>query len=222
MTAAADASTRRSDHHFGAGSGTSIEQELQEKGLLGAQVLAYDGRTLPFEDEAFDVVVSNQVFEHVPDLPTALREIRRVLRRGGMLVCSFPSADAVREGHCDVPFAHWFPRSRRRVLWLFLFRSLGFGRLKRKGTKWQWAHFFNDWLEQNTFYLTGAEIEALVSEIFDGHRHAEEHYLSYRMTDRGWLRLAGLPASRPARGLSRWFGRNFGSLVIVARKAPTE
>ena len=129
-------------------------------------------------------------------------------------------ADAVREGHCNVPFAHWFPRSKARVLWLFLFRSLGFGRLKRKGTKWRWAHFFNDWLEENTFYLSGAEIEALVSDIFDEPR-ARGGRLPVLPDDRpGWDRLAGLPTRRPARGFSRWFGRNFGSLVIVARKAP--
>ena len=97
----------RGVEYFGAGSGTSIEKELQEKGLLGAQVLAYDGRTLPFDDEAFDVVVSNQVFEHVPDLPTALREIRRVLRRGGMLINTSrgglvdtrAAIDALKSGH---------------------------------------------------------------------------------------------------------------------------
>ncbi len=39
--------------------------------------------TLPFEDEAFDAVVSTQVYEYVADIPAAMRELHRVVRRGG-------------------------------------------------------------------------------------------------------------------------------------------
>lgn len=44
-----------------------------------------DACTLPFEDGAFDVAVSTQVYEYVPDIPQALAELRRVLRPGGRL-----------------------------------------------------------------------------------------------------------------------------------------
>lgn len=41
---------------------------------------------LPFPDEAFDVVYSNFVIEHLDDPPVAFAEWRRVLRSGGALV----------------------------------------------------------------------------------------------------------------------------------------
>ncbi len=41
-------------------------------------------------DECFDVVFCNHVLEHVEDYRKALREIRRILRPGGRLICSFP------------------------------------------------------------------------------------------------------------------------------------
>jgi ubiquinone/menaquinone biosynthesis C-methylase UbiE len=44
-----------------------------------------DASKLPYEDESFDVVVSTQVYEYVPDIPGALAEVRRVLRPGGRL-----------------------------------------------------------------------------------------------------------------------------------------
>ena len=44
-----------------------------------------DASELPFEDERFDVAVSTQVYEYVPDIPAALEEVKRVLRPGGML-----------------------------------------------------------------------------------------------------------------------------------------
>lgn len=51
-----------------------------------------DLEALSFEDARFDVVLCNEVFEHLPDLPRALAEIRRVLRPEGALVASFPFA----------------------------------------------------------------------------------------------------------------------------------
>jgi len=45
-----------------------------------------DATDLPFADGTFDVVTSTQVYEYVADMPRALSEARRVLRRGGRLL----------------------------------------------------------------------------------------------------------------------------------------
>lgn len=50
---------------------------------LEASVLEGDAERLPFADSSFDRVSSNGVLHHTPDMPAALREIRRVLRPGG-------------------------------------------------------------------------------------------------------------------------------------------
>jgi SAM-dependent methyltransferase len=50
---------------------------------LTATVLQGDAELLPFDDASFDIVSSNGVLHHTPDMPAALREIRRVLRPGG-------------------------------------------------------------------------------------------------------------------------------------------
>jgi SAM-dependent methyltransferase len=52
----------------------------------------YDGKILPFDDAQFDAVVSFEVFEHVFNLPEALREINRVTKCGGFLLISVPFA----------------------------------------------------------------------------------------------------------------------------------
>ncbi len=39
---------------------------------------------LPFDDASFDVVISNAVFEHLPDVPAALAQVARVLKPGGV------------------------------------------------------------------------------------------------------------------------------------------
>jgi SAM-dependent methyltransferase len=45
---------------------------------------------LSFEDECFDLVISQDVFEHIPDYRKALSEIRRVLRNDGVLLFTIP------------------------------------------------------------------------------------------------------------------------------------
>jgi SAM-dependent methyltransferase len=49
--------------------------------------------SLPFEDGAFDLLLSTQVIEHVLDAPAAAGELARVLRPGGRLVISTDNAD---------------------------------------------------------------------------------------------------------------------------------
>jgi ubiquinone/menaquinone biosynthesis C-methylase UbiE len=53
-----------------------------------ARYVAFDGKTLPFEEGTFDIVFAACVFHHIPhgEHPALLREIRRVLRAGGMAV----------------------------------------------------------------------------------------------------------------------------------------
>jgi ubiquinone/menaquinone biosynthesis C-methylase UbiE len=47
---------------------------------------------LPFADGEFDLVLSTQVIEHVPDADAAVAELARVLRPGGTLVLSTDNA----------------------------------------------------------------------------------------------------------------------------------
>jgi SAM-dependent methyltransferase len=52
----------------------------------------YDGTHIPFADASFDSVFSSEVFEHVFNLPDALRELNRVLKPGGLLLATCPFA----------------------------------------------------------------------------------------------------------------------------------
>lgn len=42
-----------------------------------------DAQAIPFRDESFDAVIANHMLYHVPDIPRALGEIRRVLKSSG-------------------------------------------------------------------------------------------------------------------------------------------
>jgi SAM-dependent methyltransferase len=49
-----------------------------------------DLQRIDYPNECFDVFTSGDVFEHIPDLDQALKEIHRVLKPGGIIVSSFP------------------------------------------------------------------------------------------------------------------------------------
>ena len=81
---------------------------------------------LPFVDEAFDLVVSTSVLEHiVGDLEVCFREVARVLRPGGAAMHIYPGKWYLpTEPHIYVPLVNWFwPRVPR--WWLALWALLG-------------------------------------------------------------------------------------------------
>ena len=59
----------------------------------GLEAVEGDVRKLPFEDGSFDVVVSFETIEHIPDPQRAIAEFRRVLTDDGRLVISTPNRD---------------------------------------------------------------------------------------------------------------------------------
>jgi len=59
---------------------------LAQAARHGVAVVRGDATALPLPDGCADVVSAGELFEHVPDLPAAVREACRVLRPGGLLV----------------------------------------------------------------------------------------------------------------------------------------
>ena len=46
---------------------------------------------LPFDNDSFDVICSNELIEHLPDVEAALKEMVRIVRKGGKIVLSGPN-----------------------------------------------------------------------------------------------------------------------------------
>ena len=62
-----------------------------------------DNYVLPFPDNYFDYVFSDQVFEHVYDYEVVFKEISRVLKSGSISTHRFPGPNQIVEGHINVP-----------------------------------------------------------------------------------------------------------------------
>ncbi len=66
-----------------------VEESRRWHGDLPLQLV--EGVALPFADGSFDLVLSFDVFEHIPDSDAHLAEIRRVLRPGGYYLMQTPN-----------------------------------------------------------------------------------------------------------------------------------
>ena len=58
-----------------------------------------DAQTLPFKDGVFDAIIANHMLYHVPDVPAALREFRRVLVPGGACYAATMGRASMKEFH---------------------------------------------------------------------------------------------------------------------------
>jgi SAM-dependent methyltransferase len=66
-------------------------------GLEVVEAKVADARELPFDDEAFDVVIANHMLYHVPAPETAVAELARVLRPDGVLMAATSGPRHLRE-----------------------------------------------------------------------------------------------------------------------------
>ena len=88
------------NHHFRAAGGrwTWVENEddhiAEMEGLLGDPVLLGEPDHIPAADEAFDLVISIDVHEHLDDCTPFNKELFRVVRPGGRVIVTTPNGDA--------------------------------------------------------------------------------------------------------------------------------
>ena len=84
--------------------GLEIEHERAVAALARANVIVLGvGEQLPFANDTFDLILSNEVIEHVADDRAAVAEMARVARPGGRVVIFAPN--------------RWYPVEQHGVYW---------------------------------------------------------------------------------------------------------
>jgi len=161
--------------------GPSVIKRLSEEKLFGNTIREIRDDRIPFSDRFFDLVISNQVFEHVPDLDKVFHEIQRVLKPTGTMFALFPSKEIFREGHTGIPFLHRFSKNKFRYTYTLAMRNLGFGRSKKPKelSPTQWVERKLTYMDTKTFYRSSGEIKILLDKYFFWH-HMEEDIINFR------------------------------------------
>jgi SAM-dependent methyltransferase len=170
--------------------------------------------TIPFDDNCFDLVINNQVMEHVQDLDHVLSEIKRVLKPQGLVLSMFPDKRVWREGHSGIPFLHRFPKGTRpRIYYTAFLRALGFGYHKQDKGVLQWSEDICEWLDKWTFYRGLKDIRHAYNMHFVDTRHIENWWLQQRLKNKVNI-IRYIPSP-----IQRLTVRKLAGLVMVSRKA---
>ena len=74
----------KSSEYIGLEIETTVHREVSKADFF------YDGTKFPFNNNEFDSIVTNQVFEHVFNPDSFLNEINRVLKKNGILLLTVP------------------------------------------------------------------------------------------------------------------------------------
>ena len=85
-----------------------------EREHAGIEFATGDVYTMAFDDASWDIVHAHQVLQHLPDPVTALKEMRRVVRQGGIV--------AARDS--DYAAFTWHPADDRLARWLALYHDI--------------------------------------------------------------------------------------------------
>jgi SAM-dependent methyltransferase len=185
--------------------------------FFGTIIKPMENGEIPFPGESFNFVVNNQVLEHVEDIDSVLAEIHRVLKPHGKVLSLFPDKSVWREGHCGIPYLHWFPKgSKVRIYYAAFLRALGMGHFKSGKSILHWSRNFCKWLDQWTWYRSYREIRAAFDKHFVDLTHIEDNWLQERLGQRtatiGWL----------PKQMRRWMVRKLAGLVFICTKAGWE
>lgn len=105
--------------------GVDREHELTKPTVVGS------AESLPFPDESFDVALSTQVLEHVPEPERALREAVRVLKKGGRLILTVPGVWPTHEAPHD-----FWRFTRHGLMRLMDTHGIEYSELKALGSLW--------------------------------------------------------------------------------------
>lgn len=81
---------------------------------MGINFLQSDASRLSFDDNAFDVVIFNDIVEHLSEPLNTLQECCRVLSQNGVIFVNFPPFYGPKGGHLGYylkfPWSHLFPK----------------------------------------------------------------------------------------------------------------
>lgn len=139
----------------------------------------------PYSDDFFNVIVSNQVVEHVHDHDLFFSEINRTLCKGGVSVHLFPLMHCFYESHLNLPLVHKILNYDFMASYIKFLSRLGFGKFKQQGkssssTLDKYAERHADYMSFFTNYLSYYEILKMGKKYFFrvSFRYTQEFYTS--------------------------------------------
>lgn len=144
---------------------------------------------IPYDDNFFDVVVSTSVLEHAQNTEELFREIKRVLKPGGLALHLFPTRWYLpHEPHIFVPLSNFFGNNVPRW-WLAMWAKLGKRNQFQQGKSAAEVTELNvNYCRDGLWYLTCGEYERIAKRVYGNYQWPMNTLLRY--SDGGFANLA--------------------------------
>jgi SAM-dependent methyltransferase len=164
------------------GVGGSSENLAIATSKIGTRALAIaPNEATPFGGGFFDLVISNQVFEHVSNLHGVTEEIARITRPGGILLALMPTSEVLWETHLGLPWVHRLPTgSRQQRILLKAFRRIGLGRPRYLPDS-EWMSRAATILREEVFHRSVGEYVSCLDKSFRLVAEEEPAWARYRI-----------------------------------------
>ena len=134
----------------------------------------------PYADGSCDLVLSNQVLEHVHDRHLFLSECARVLRPGGTGIHVFPLRSTLYEWHLKMPLIHRIrdPLLRSRLIEGYSRLGLGLYLQRKDMNVKEYADNASAYIDRSTNYASWSEIVAATHDagLEPSHRYTGQLY----------------------------------------------
>lgn len=104
-----------------------LQRQMQNFGEVSFSQINADARHLPLPDLFFDLIIVQDVIEHLIDIDLFIEELRRVLKPGGVIYLSTPNRNSIfnliSDPHWGLPFLSLFKRETIKNYYLKRFRK---------------------------------------------------------------------------------------------------
>jgi len=190
----------------------------------GYSNLASDTKTVstgdpwPYSDHSVDVIISNQVLEHVVDPAFFFREVSRCLKPDGISIHLFPLKNVIWEDHVCIPLAHritnpTFIRTMAKIF--FKERALAIPGGKER----EFGECAADYIRKYTRYMTHREAKRFTADagLVASFDYTLRFYTSKLSSMRNREPVYFYPKTPTLDNLSYWFARYVSSVTLVLR-----
>lgn len=162
-----------------------LQERAPDRDWTGRLVVVSSREPWPFEDESFDVIISNQVLEHVADHAFVFDQMARTLRTGGWAAHLFPLVHYLFEGHLHLPLVHRVRTWDGLRAYIRFWSRLGLGKYpahhRETGVSVDdYAERHADYMHYLTNYLSSREVLAVAKRagLRASFRHTRRFYSS--------------------------------------------
>lgn len=155
--------------------------ELRKNEFLKNKIfyIKHDNET-KFMPNFFDIVITNQVLEHMSNKIGFINELKRILKTGGFSYNILPAKFRFIEVHLKMPLVHWVPKNGLRkflIVFFNIFKINHWSECKNLSFFQQVQYYF-EYSVNKTFYL-GA------NDLFDDFKkngfYVNDHYLKNKI-----------------------------------------